>query len=163
MTTLLGPAVSERAYYYCPHCGHGCFPSDAELGVVDRQTPGAHEVIALVGVLEPFEESAHKLLPKLCGLRVSASKVQDVTEAVGQAVAQRRAAGETFGPPREWDWNRDAQGRKVGYVALDATAVPQQGPHAEQADSRMPWVAAVFNPQPTHETVRRRRIWDARY
>lgn len=159
----MGAVVYERAYYYCPHCHHGEHPTDEVLGVARQQTPAAQEVIALMGVLEPFDEGAHQVLPKLSGLNVSTSTVQRTTEDVGQDVAAKRAAGTPFGPARVWDWNRDAQGRKVGYVALDATAVPQQGPHAERAEGRMPWVAEVYNPQPTHETVRRRRVGDARY
>jgi hypothetical protein len=159
----MGTVVYERAYYHCPHCRHGAHPTDAELGVARRQTPAAQEVLALIGVLGPFEEGARQVLPRLSGLNVSAATVQRTTEDVGRDVAEKRAAGQTFGPALVWGWNRDAEGRKVGYVALDATAVPQQGPHAERAEGRMPWVAAVFNPQPTHEPVRRRRVWDARY
>lgn len=159
----MGKAVYERAYYYCPHCHSGHCPTDEELSLVSKQTPAAQEVIALAGVLESFDEGGHLVLPRLTGLNVSASTVRRTTEAVGEDVAVRRAGGETFGPDRVWDWHRDAAGRTVGYVALDATAVPQQGPHHEKAEGRMPWVAAVFNPQPTHETVRRQRLWEARY
>lgn len=150
----MGPAVYERAYYYCPHCGQGHFPTDEELGVARKQTPGAREVTALMGVLEAFEEGAAKVLPRLSGLNVSASTVQRTTEDAGEDLAQRRSAGETFGPERAWSWNRDASGRQVAYVTLDATGVPQQGPGGEKAEGRMPWVAAVFNPQPTSEKKR---------
>jgi len=119
--------------------------------------------MALIGVLEPFEEGARRVLPRLSGLNVSGSRVQRTTEAIGEDVARRRAAGETFGPTTVWDWNRDASGRSVAYVSLDATGVLQQGPHAEKAEGRMPWVGAVFNPQPTHETKRSRRVWEACY
>jgi len=131
--------------------------------VADKQTPAAREVIGLIGVLEPFEEGARRVLPRLSGLNVSGSRVQRTTEAIGDDVAARRAAGETFGPARVWGWNHDASGRSVAYVSLDATGVLQQGPHAEKAEGRMPWVAAVFNPQPTSETKRSRRVWEARY
>lgn len=163
MTTLMGPAVYERAYYYCGSCCSGRFPTDEDLGVAHRQTPAAREVTALTGVLEAFEEGAEKILPKLSGLVLSASTVQRVTEDAGEDVATRRASGKTIGSAECWSWNRDASGRTVGYVSLDATGVLQQGPHAEKAEGRMPWVAAVFNPQPTHETTRRRRVWEARY
>jgi hypothetical protein len=43
----------------------------------------------------------------------------------------------------------------VAYVSLDATAVLQQGPRAEKAESRMPWVGSVFNPVPMHERQRK--------
>jgi hypothetical protein len=158
----MGRAVYERAYYHCAHCHTGLFPTDAEFAVQQHQTPGAREVISLMGVLEPFAEGAQAVLPRVSGLNVSASTVQRVTETVGADVAARRAAGETFGPETAWDWNRDASGNAVAYVGLDATGVRQQGPHGEKAEGRLPWVATVFNPQPTHEEHRRRRIWESR-
>lgn len=162
MTTLLGKVIYERAYYRCDACGHGMFPTDAEFGIEHKKTPGAREVMALAGVLEPFAEGAQDVLPRLSGLNVSASTVEEVTKAVGDEVAQLRAGGQSIGPAEAWDWNVDATGHSVAYVSLDATGVPQQGPHGEKAEGRMPWVAAVFNPQPTHEEHRRRRIWESR-
>jgi hypothetical protein len=138
------------------------FPTDAEFRMDQHQTPGAREVISLMGILEPFEEGAHSVLPRVSGLNVSASTVARVTEAVGNDVAQQRAAGKTIGPAVRWEWNRDAAGKRVAYAGLDATGVRQQGLHAELAEGRMPWVAVVFNPQPTHEKERRRRIWESR-
>lgn len=161
----MGEAVYERAYYYCPHCHHGHFPSDAVFHLTDHHTPGADEVIALVGVLEPFNEGAHQTLPRLTGLNVSASTVQRTTEAIGTDVAERRAAGETFADDEIWDWYHDATGRKVAYVELDATGVPQQGKHGEKVEGRMPWVGVVFNPPPmdsSHRGRRRQRIVQSR-
>lgn len=159
--TLAGMVDYERAYYRCPHCRNGWFSTDEEFGLQDKRSSGAREVITLVGVLEPFEESAQEVLPRLTGLTASASTVQRVTEAVGQDVAERRSAGETIGPETPWDWHVEAEGRHVAYASLDATVVHQQGPHAEKAEGRMPWVGAVFNPRPKHE--KRRRVWDRRY
>ena len=191
-TCLFGKIVYERAYYYCRHCKSGWFPTDAEFGIEDHQTRGAREVISLLGVLEPFGPSAQQILPRLTGLKVSASTVQRTTESVGEDVARRRAESETFGahaprvtsehfsddsapkssfrdqliqasPAHEaWEWNVDASGRRVAYVGLDATGVPQQGPQGEKAECRMPWVGLVFNPQPAGQK-RRRRIWETRY
>jgi hypothetical protein len=152
----------ERAYYHCRHCHAGHSPSDAEFRIQQHQSPAANEIISLAGLLEPFEEAAHRTLSRLSGISVSASTVQRTTERVGDDVARRRGEGETFGPETPWDWNRDSQGKTLAYVGLDATGVRQQGPHAEQAEGRMPWVGVVFNPQPTHEQQRRRRIWDSR-
>lgn len=162
VTTLLGQMVYERAYDHCDHCRCGLFPTDVEFGIEQKKTAGAHELMALAGVLEPFAEGAVDVLPRRSGLNVSASTVEDVTKAVGDAVAQMRASGAPIGPDEVWNWNVDATDHTVGYVSLDATGVPQQGPHGEQAEGRMPWVAAVFNPQPTHEEHRRRRIWESR-
>lgn len=162
---MLGDLHFKRAYYHCKHCHTGCLPPDAEFGLKQKLTPGAREVVALVGVLQPFEEDAQTILPRLCGLAVSASTVQRVTEAVGDDVAQRRASGETFGPCEPWNWHRDATGNRTAYVSLDATGVRQQTATAEKAEARMPWVAAVFNPQPPDPQNRRKRqrMWDARY
>lgn len=156
MTTLLGRVVYERAYYYCGQCRAGIVPTDQEFGIERKQTPGAAEVVSLTGVLEPFEDGARQVLSRLAGLNVSASTVRRTTEEVGEDVARHRAAGQTIGPEQEWDWHRDATDQSVAYVGLDATGVRQQGPHAEKAEGRMPWVGTVFNPQPAHHEHRGR-------
>lgn len=150
-TTLAGRVQYARAYYHCDHCHAGWFPTDEEMGIEHKQTPGCREVVSLTGDLEPFAEAAERMLTKLTGLNLSASTVRRVTEAVGEEVAVRRAAGETLGPATPWEWHRDARGQRVAYVGLDATAVPQQGPHGKKAEGRMPWVGSVFNPVPMHE------------
>jgi hypothetical protein len=104
------------------------------------------EVIALSGTVAPFRQSAKRLLKKLSGLRVSGATIRRTTEAVGQDVADKRAQGETIGPETPWNWHKDANGDKVGYLSLDATGVAQQGEHQEKQEGKMPWVAAVFNP-----------------
>lgn len=157
---LLGRIIYERPYYYCRCCKSGWPPTDAELGVEDRQTRGAREVIAYSGVTHSFDEAATDDLPRMTGLNISESTARRTTESVGEDVARRRAAGETFGGPT-WDWNRDAIGKKVAYIELDATGVPQQGPNGEKAEGRMPWVATVFNPPPLDQP--RRPIRESRY
>lgn len=116
----------------------------------------------MVGVLDPFEQTADRILPRLTGLNVSASTARRTTEAAGQDVASRRVAGETFANGHQWEWNVDRSGRKVAYTGLDATGVRQQGPRGEKRECRMPWVGLVFNPQPAGQK-RRARIWDTRY
>ena len=162
MQSLFGPVLDERAYYYCSSCHQGWFPTDEELGLTDRETPAAREVICLVGVLEPFEEGAHRVLSRLTGITVSASTVQRQTEAMGTDVAERRARGAAIGPATAWDWHGDARGKSVAYLSLDATGVPQQGPRGQKAEGRMPWVGAVYNPSPPVQK-RDRRLWQARY
>lgn len=158
----MGKAIYERAYYYCAHCHHGFFPTDEEFRLSEKRTPGASEVIALVGVLEPFEEAAHAVMPRLAGLNVSPSTVQRTTECVGETVAEQRASGEPIGPEASWNWHADAAGKTVAYIGLDATGVRQQGPHAERAEGRMPWVGVIFNPN-LQATKRQQRMWDSRY
>lgn len=156
----MGRVVYERAYYYCRECRSGWFPTDGELGVVKRKSPGAREVIALAGTLDPFD-GGERVLPRMSGLVVSGSTVRRTTEEVGADVAARRAAGETIGPERPWDWHRDADGRKVAYIGLDATGVLQQGPRGEKREARMPWVGTVFNPPPRDRQTR--RVRESRY
>lgn len=160
---LLGEIVYVRAYYHCGPCGQGWFPTDEVFGIERKQTPGAREVITLVGTLEPFDHGGRRVLSRLTGLSVSASTVQRTTERVGEDVASRRAAGETFGPEACWEWNRDAAGQRTAYVSLDATGVSQQGPSAEKAEARMPWVGAVFNPQPTSSRSASQPVREKRY
>lgn len=159
---LFGKIVYERAYYHCRHCRSGWFPTDTEFEIEEHQSLGAREVISLLGVLEPFDSSARKILPRLTGLQVSASTVQRTTESVGDDVARRRADGETFGVQKAWKWHIDTTGRRVAYVGLDATGVPQQGPQGQKRECRMPWVGLVFNPQPAGQKPRQ-RIWESRY
>lgn len=162
LTSLFGDVVYERVYYHCPHCHAGWFPMDQELGVSTRKTKAAAEVMALAGTVAPFRQSAKRLLRKLSGLRMSGSTVRRTTEAVGQDVADKRAQGETIGPETPWNWHPDAHGKKVAYLSLDATGVPQQGAHKEKQEGKMPWVAAVFNPR-FDRKKKSHRLKEARY
>lgn len=147
----MGRVRYSRAYYHCADCHQGWFFTDSELGIEQKQTPGCREIVSLGGDLEPFAEAAERLLNKLTGLNMSASTVRRVTETVGNDIAVRRAEGETLGPATPWDWECDADGRRIAYVGLDATSVPQQGVGGKKADGRMPWVGSVFNPQAMHQ------------
>jgi hypothetical protein len=131
-------------------------------------TPGAAQAVSLAGVMVSFAEASEEVLARLAGLRVSESTAQRTTEAAGLELGQRLAAGETFGPARDWAWHQDAEGKTCASVSLHATAVPQQGPHAAQADGRMATVAMVYNPIPDDRAcwanpAGRRPPWQARY
>lgn len=146
LRSLFGNVIYERAYYHCPHCHQGECPTDAQLHLQQGKTLAAAEIITLAGLLEPFEESADRVLCKMTGLRLSTSTVRRVTEQMGDDLARRRTDLEIIGPQQPWDWHRDTQGSSVAYVSLDATGVRQQGPRGQQAEGRMAQVAAVFNP-----------------
>ena len=155
----MGDVEYERAYYHCSHCGHGHMPTDEEFGLESKYTPGAREVIALGGATAAFVEGANIELHRMTGLTLSASTVRRVTEAVGDEVAARVAAGETFGPDEPWEWPRDASGKSTAYVGLDLISVRQQGPHGERAEGRMPAIALVFrdnaqSTKPSHRGAR---------
>jgi hypothetical protein len=145
--TLLGALSVERAYYHCRHCHQGHCPRDARLGLGAADlTPGAEQACALAGVLGSFAEAAQKVLPRLAGLRLAESTVERATERAGQRVGDRLAAGAVFGPPRDWDWQPDAEGKTCAYVAADLFGLGMQGPGGAQAEGRMAPAAMVYNP-----------------
>lgn len=146
---LMGDIVLQgRAYYYCSRCRGGHVPVDGELGLSQRRlTPGAEEVVVLLGAQHSFAEAVEKSLAKTTGLRLSESTVERATEAAGERLGRVWAEGRTLGPAADWEWNRDAAGRTVAYVSLDATGVGMQGEGGARADGRMAWVGKIFNPR----------------
>jgi hypothetical protein len=167
--TLLGALRFRRHYYHCPGCGRGASPLDEALGLSAADlTPAADEVVCLAGVQDSFATAAHKALARLSGLRVSESTAQRATEAAGRRAGQAQAAGETFGPPVRWAFHKDAEGKSVGYLSVDATGVGQQGPGGRAAEGRMAYVGMVYNPVPEDrrrwaDPSGRRPAWQARY
>ncbi len=144
--TAVGEVVVTRPYYYCPACRAGHSPRDAALGLsAGDLSRGASEVVAVAGALGSFAEAAERTLPKLCGLRVSESTVERVSERVGADVGERLAAGATFGRSNGWEWSKDADGRTVGYVSADLTGVRMQGANGAKAEGRMVAVGMVWN------------------
>lgn len=93
------------------------------------------------------------MLTETAGVSLSEATVQHTTEAAGGRIADHLGRGRTFGGKPPWDWFRDALGRTVGYIGIDATGVRQQGPHGERADGRMASVGMIFNPLPDPERV----------
>ena len=98
------------------------------------------------------------MLPRLAGLRLAESTAERTTEAAGARLARRRAAGETFGPARDWPWRPDALGRTCAYVSVDATGVGMQGEHGAAAEGRMAYVGLVFAPGAAGEPARERAL-----
>ena len=84
-----------------------------------------------------FAQSAEVTLQKLCGLRLSESTVERVTEGAGARLAKLLEDQVTFGECQPWAWQRDARGKTCAYVGLDATGVRQQGAGGAKADGRM--------------------------
>lgn len=118
-----------------------------------RLSPAVERLTTLCGAVADSFEKGTDLLVETAGIRLSESTVQRVTEAAGKRIADFWAKGRTFGGKQPWDWYRDASGRTVGYIGLDATGVRQQGFHAERADGRMAYVGMIFNPLPDPERV----------
>ena len=78
-------------------------------------TAGAAQAVSLAGVIVSFAEAADEVLGKLAGLKVSEATAQRATEAAGDELGRRLAAGETFGPARDWAWHKDAEGKSCAY------------------------------------------------
>jgi hypothetical protein len=95
-----------------------------------------------------FAEAAEKVLPKQAGLHISESTIQRATEDAGARLGGWLEQGITLGQDVQWCWHTDREGRRVAYLGVDATGVPQQGPDGGKADGRMPYVAMVYNPPP---------------
>ena len=153
--SLLGSVRLERCYYHCRGCRQGHVPWDQQLGFgTTTLTPAASEVASIAGVQTSFAQSAEVTLHKLCGLRLSESTVERVTEAAGERLAKLLHDKITFGESKPWTWQRDARGRRCAYVSLDATGVRQQGENAEKAEGRMAYVGMLYNACSKHDNQR---------
>jgi len=156
LTSAVGTLRYARAYYYCRRrCGEGITPFDDRSGITSRAlTPAAERLAALAGgVCHGFEEAA-RLLKEISGVRLAESTVGRATEDVGRRIEECLDAGTLFGLAVVWRWYRDAKGRSVAYLSLDATGTRQQGPNGSKAEGRMAYVAAVYNPYPADEWLR---------
>jgi len=117
--SLLGSIRLTRCYYHCRGCGKGHVPWDQALGLgVATLTPAASEVCSIAGVQTSFAQAAEVTLQKLCGLRLSESTVERVTEAAGERLSKLLQNKTTFGEDKSWRWQRDARGRTCAYVGL---------------------------------------------
>ena len=144
--------LQRRAYYHCAACRKGHCPADDAFGLGGADlTPAAEQLAVLFGTTASFAEAAEKLLPKASGLRLAESTIERATEAAGDRLGQALTDGQTLGVAADWDWPKDAAGRSVAYVSIDATGVPIQGPGGVEADGRMAWVGKVFAPKPRAE------------
>jgi len=151
--SLLGVVRIKRHYYHCGRCHHGCFPRDQRLGLgAAHLTPAASQVASIAGLQTSFAQSAEVTLQKLCGLRLSESTVERVTEASGERLATLLHDKVTFDEPGQpWTWQRDARGKRCAYVSLDATGVRQQGAGGAKAEGRMAYVGMLYNPRSKHD------------
>jgi hypothetical protein len=118
-----------------------------------RHSPAVERLATLCGAAADSFEKATELLKETAGVRLSESTVQRTTQATGKRIATEVQKGRTFGGKVAWDWFRDACGRTVGYIEIDATGVRQQGPNGAAADGRMAYVGMIFNPLPDRERV----------
>ena len=118
-----------------------------------RHSPAVERLATLCGAVGDSFEKGAELLKETAGVRLSESTVQRTTTAAGNRIAEHVQKGRTFGGKVAWDWFRDACGRTVGYIEIDATGVRQQGPNGEAAEGRMAYVGMIANPLPDRERV----------
>ena len=114
-------------------------------------TPAASEVTSMAGVQNSFGQSSEVTLKKLCGLRLSESTVERVTEGAGERLAKLLEEKVTLGEKKSWAWQRDARGKTCAYVSLDATGVRQQGQRGARAEGRMAYVGMIYNARSEHD------------
>jgi len=125
--SLFGDIRLSRTYYYCSRCGASQRPWDQMLGLTERHvTPAAEELASLAGTLSGFGSAAKRTLIRMSGIRLSESTVRRVTEDAGERLGAKLAAQQTFGGQEHWPWQRDAEGKRCAYAAIDHTGVPQQ-------------------------------------
>ena len=128
-SSLVGPIRHSRAYYLCRRCGEGLFPFDREAGLTTRNlTPALERVATLAGTVADSFEKGAELLEEMAGVRLSEATVERTAEDAGHRLAEAVAAGRTLGPPADWPWHKDYEGKACAYVELDATGVRQQAP-----------------------------------
>lgn len=155
--SLLGELELVRSYYHCRQCGQGHLPWEQALGLgAQRLTPAASEVVSMLGVQSSFAEVSERTLKKACGLRLSESTVERVTEGAGERLRQLLEQRVKFGEAKCWPWECDAEGRTCSYVSIDATGVRQQGENGAAAEGRMAYVAMIYNPRGADRTLQRR-------
>lgn len=170
LVSLFGPLDYARHYYHCPSCHRGNAPLDGLIGLQSHDlTPAADEVVSLAGLVDSFAAGAGKILARLSGLHLSESTVQRATEAAGERLAEIQHAGRDMGPLTRWNWHKDAEGKSVGYVSVDATGVGQQGPGGRKTEGKMVYVGMVYNPVPEEpqrwadRQAKRQPQWQSRY
>jgi hypothetical protein len=88
----LGDVTLRRVCGYCAACQRTEAPLDGQLGIDQSgRSPRLVETLALLGTELSFVPAADRLA-QLCGIAVSASQLQQVTEAAGRTQAQEEQA-----------------------------------------------------------------------
>lgn len=84
----------------------------------------------------------------MAGIETSDSTIQRMTDNAGQRPEELLPERQTPGTEEPWGVYQDTSGNHVGDISLDATGDPQQGPPAESAEGRIPYVGMLANPPP---------------
>lgn len=120
--TLLGWIRVTRSSYVCPACRTRTSPRDATLGLErDSHSPGVRRLATRFGALLPFAQAA-TTVREAAGVRVSASTVRTVTEAVGAAREQAIQTAITTAWADGWGPRADPPPDRC-YVAMDGVRI----------------------------------------
>ena len=124
------------------------------MGLDGHWSPTLQPAVTLLGALVPFA-TASDLLRQLTGLRFSTSTCRRVTKRVGADLQAQHQQPQAVPPARlpAWDFalpERDGQRfpGTVGYVGLDAFAVPTRGRGG--VDWKMLYVGLLYDPPKEH-------------
>lgn len=111
-------------------------------------------MVALLGTLVPFAQ-ASDVLRQVTGLRYAPATTRRLTERVGAELRQQHQQGQPVPPASlpPWDFTLpDREGQSfagtVGYVGLDAFAVPTRGDQG--VDWKMLYVGLLYDPPKEH-------------
>ena len=111
--TLFGPIEVRRNYYYCAADGHGRFPMDNALGLIDGYTPAVACLIGRCAAEHPFHQ-AETSFHAYTGLKVDARQFPRMADYLGplaERFLRTELPSEEKRPPRV-------------YVATDGTGAP---------------------------------------
>jgi hypothetical protein len=122
LTSLAGELEIYRAYYYCKECGSSKIPLDEQLAFEGKhQSIGVRKCIALVGMVEGFEE-ATKRLKELTGVSLSGKEEQLESEEIGKEVGQQEDAEVEAFWSEEKEISAEVTARRL-YITTDGVNV----------------------------------------
>ena len=86
ITTLIGPVVLYRPYFYCKACRHGFYPLDEALGLSERKIqPDIQEIEAWLTSEMPYEMSS-ETIKRCTGIDLSNHHSHDVSNEIAQGL-----------------------------------------------------------------------------
>ena len=84
VTTLIGPVILYRPYFYCKACRYGFYPLDEALGLSDRKIQAdVQEIEAWLTSEMPYETAADTI-KRCAGIDLSNHHGHDVTNEIAQ-------------------------------------------------------------------------------
>ena len=86
ITTLIGPVVLYRPYFYCKACRHGFYPLDEALGLSERKVqPDVQEIEAWLTSEMPYETTS-ETIKRCTGIDLSNHHSHDVSNEIAQGL-----------------------------------------------------------------------------